>query len=90
MHRLLLVLGVGLAAACNGGDSLSSSFVVRDSAGITIIENHGQVWRPDAAWRLSSDPILVIGVAEGPEEYQLFRANEALLLSSGEILVVNG
>lgn len=40
-------------------------------------------------WALSEDPVTVIGVVEGPPEYELFRVSGAFRLSDGRTVVVN-
>jgi len=64
--------------------------VVRDSAGITIVENAAPVWPESQGWRVADEPSLTIGVLEGPEEYQLFRVRSAIRLDDGRIAVANG
>ncbi len=81
----LLALGIG----CAGESGESGSMVVRDSAGITIVENISAAWAEGEGWRLSDEPVLTIGVLEGPEEYQLFQAVAARQLRGGEIVVAN-
>ena len=63
--------------------------MVRDSAGIRIVENRGPAWQGSRGWRVSRGPSLTIGVLEGPEEYQLFRARSAIRLDDGRIVVAN-
>jgi len=67
-----------------------SVLVVRDSAGIQIVENTGPIWGPDEAWRLSDDPVVTIGVATGAGEYELYDVVAALRLNTGEIAVACG
>jgi hypothetical protein len=60
--------------ACASGDSRAlPAAVVRDSAGITIVESAAAAAARPAGWTLADRPDLVIGVAEGAPEYQLFR-----------------
>jgi hypothetical protein len=75
---------------CGGGAPMQSTATVRDSAGITIVENEaGGGWPEGEGWRLSDGPVLDIGVFEGDEVYQLFSATDALRLSDGRIVVAN-
>jgi hypothetical protein len=62
---------------------------VRDSAGITVVESTDPAWAPGGGWRISSEPRLSIGRADGPEEYELFRVQTALRMRDGRILVAN-
>ena len=63
--------------------------VVRDSAGVTIVENPAP---SDATpvWRVADEPSLDIGVVEGAAEYQLERVHHAARLSDGRIVVADG
>jgi len=93
-HTKPLVAAAGVTlmsvtAACNRAPSARASSTVRDSAGIQIVESTAPAWGKEEAWRVDSEPILTIGVSEGPEEYQLFRAFSPLRTSRGEIAVVN-
>lgn len=79
-----------LAAACGDAPEGADGVVVRDSAGIGIVENPGDVWSAEARWRLSAEPDLAIGVAEGDEPYLLDGVRGVLPLGDGRIVVANG
>jgi hypothetical protein len=85
--RIILLL---TAAACGEGAAEASRTVVRDSAGIQIVENSGAAWEEGEGWRLSEQPVLQIGELDGPEEYQLYRVSGAIRLPDGRIVVANG
>lgn len=76
-----------LLGCSHAGDDLG--VVVRDSAGIRIVENRRPAWQGGRGWRVAREPSLTIGVLEGPEEYQLFRARSAIRLDDGRIVVAN-
>jgi hypothetical protein len=63
--------------------------VVRDSAGITIVENTDGIWGEGEEWRVAEQPQLDIGVLDGAPEYQLYRVNQVLRLEDGRIVVAN-
>lgn len=86
--RLVPVLSIGLSA-CGAAGPADTTPVVRDSAGITIIENVGPAWPEGEGWRIDATPLVDIGMLEGPPEYQLFRVNDAVRLSDGRIVVAN-
>ena len=86
---LTLASALGLAA-CGAGDRPGSAPVVRDSAGITIVENSAPAWRPGEAWRIPAEPEVEIGVLEGEAPYQLYRVAGAVRLSDGRIVIANG
>jgi hypothetical protein len=78
---------LALAACSQGG---GQQVVVRDSAGVRIVESHQQVWSDADGWRVTHDPDLTIGVVEGDPAYQFFRITGVARLASGEIVVANG
>lgn len=80
---------LGAAAAC-GGDAASAGFVVRDSAGIRIVQNERPAWREREAWRVSADPVVEVGVTEGEAAYQFGEVADALRLGNGTLLVADG
>jgi hypothetical protein len=80
-----------LAGGCAGdAGTVRNVAVTRDSAGVVIVESTGPAWLSGEEWRLSPEPVVEIGMVEGPEEYLLFRAGSALKLADGRLLVVNG
>ncbi len=94
MTRLGLPPWIQLALACAylsacGGAQPSEAFVVRDSAGVRIVQT---LW-PDGAdlptCAVATTPALDIGVVQGDPVYQLYRVFDALQLSDGRIAVVN-
>lgn len=86
-NTLVLVL----LTACTGGaaDAPDVETSVRDSAGITVVENSGTGWAPQQGWRVAAEPAVDIGVLEGAPEYQLFRVRGSAVLSDGRIVVAN-
>jgi hypothetical protein len=63
---------------------------VRDSAGVTIVENSGAVPADGGGWSLSPEPLVSIGTFQGDSLYQLYSVQGATRLSDGRIAVVNG
>jgi hypothetical protein len=86
--RLLPVLSLGLAA-CSASGGAETTAVVRDSAGITIVENRSAAWGDTPRWLVSQEPLVDIGILDGPAEYQLFRAVDAVRLPDGRIVIAN-
>ncbi len=62
-YRLLRYLPLSLAAtlAACGGSSARAAASVRDSAGITIVENTAPVWGASDAWVVVDSPTVQIG-----------------------------
>ncbi|MBA3557795.1 MAG: hypothetical protein H0W30_04260 [Gemmatimonadaceae bacterium] len=86
----VMLLHVAFAAACGGETKAGAgAAVVRDSAGIQIVENVSAKWKENDAWKVGDTATVDIGEAEGDTNYQLFRAFGAVRLSDGRIVVAN-
>jgi hypothetical protein len=77
------------ASACATDAPRVAEAVVRDSAGIAIVENPAALADRPFELRLSNEPVADIGVVDGAPEYQLFGVSSALPLADGRIVVVN-
>jgi len=86
-RRWLLASVLTVSACASDGDRQDVS-VVRDSAGIVIVENRDAPEIP--AWHVDPNPLLEIGRAEGegPDVFGLVR--HAIRLPTGEIAVADG
>ena len=78
-------------AAYGGAQGASAGLqaVVRDSAGVTIVENEAPAADSRLGWRIGAEPALSIGAVEGDPAYELFRVADATRLPDGRILVAN-
>lgn len=83
---LLLPL-VAFINACAAGDRPADVALVRDSAGIAIIENGTS--EPTQLLAVSAPPVLEIGRIEGADEYQLHDVEHITQLSDGTIVAAN-
>lgn len=79
-----------ILAGCAAADDGSPGVVVRDSAGVEIVENRMPAWTDDAGWTLADSPRVRIGVVDGDPEYQFFQVRDGILLSDGRIVVLDG
>lgn len=70
---------------CGEGQSGPSGPVVRDSAGIRIVEVAGDA--PELS--LAKAPVLEIGASSGDPDQELFRASSAFRLPDGRIFIAN-
>lgn len=82
------VVAMGIfAAACSDGSEAEVEPVVRDSAGVTIVDNPGvPAVQP---LHLAEEPLVRIGTVDGDEAYQLYSVRDASRLDDGRIVVVN-
>ncbi len=78
---------LSLVAGCGPETASRPSATIRDSAGVTIVENQQGI-PPDAGgWSLAARPSLVIGSLHEPEDNGLYRVRGALRLPDGRIAV---
>lgn len=87
----LMVVGLPLATACDGSRTfVGPASVLRDSAGVTVVEN--RVARPEngVRWVVGDHPTLTIGTVDGPAGEQLYDVVDAFSLTDGRIVVGNG
>lgn len=86
--RALIMYIACLPVACVSADSPGSDdFAVRDSAGITIVENYAPAWPDDLAWRVEPRPMLRIGELDGPPELSFGNVRAVGRLADGRIFV---
>src|SRR5690606_1239133 len=70
---------------CGASESVRLGIVIRDSAGVRIVENGDA----GAACHLAAEPMLELGVLEGAPEYQLHGVVHAIRLPDGEVAIAN-
>src|SRR5690606_18394752 len=75
--------------ACGAADRSGDRVVVRDSAGVRIVENVEPAWCPVDAWRIPDAPVVPIGAVEGEAHEQFFRITGILRLDDGRIVVAD-
>jgi hypothetical protein len=78
-----------LSSGCEG-EAGGPAAVIRDSAGIRIVENPALAPTAPPLWTVAAEPRVDIGVLEGDEAYQLSQVVGAVRLSDGRIVVANG
>jgi hypothetical protein len=85
--RLLPVASTALlltALACGGEPSITDAIVVRDSAGVAIVEN--DLTRLDGTCSLGASPTISIGEEDAGDEYELEGVSGARRLADGGIV----
>lgn len=78
------LLPIAWVAAC-ADTARRTSFVVRDSAGVEIVESSAPGW--ERPWRLADAPAVSIGLVEGDEAYQFSDVTSGFVLPDGRIVV---
>jgi hypothetical protein len=82
------IASILLANACS--DSSRSAFqapLIRDSAGVRIVENSGATWT--SPWHVAVEPSVTIGTASGDLDLVLYQVTGALRLTDGRIVIAN-
>ncbi len=89
MNGTLLLVFV--LAACDSPSDASEErpAVVRDSAGVQIVENGDPLWTAATRWTIDSAPSLTIGVEEGDPQREFFRLIDVRRLSDGRVAALN-
>ena len=87
---ILLAALVGCAAteACTSAESASPDGTSA-AGGMTAMVSDAHGWTEDERWSITPEPQLVIGILNGPEEYQFFDVSAAARQSDGDLVVVD-
>lgn len=90
-HLASALLGAVASAACIASepDAGVPAATVRDSAGVTLVENPAVPADARTGWTLGAEPLVEIGALEGAEAEQLYRVRDATRLADGRIAIVN-
>ncbi len=83
----LAVLSLVLTGACENVVR-SSAVVVRDSAGVTIIESPAPAWRRGEAWTIPPEPLVEVSTDGAGQPLAWVRG--VLRLDDGTIVIANG
>jgi hypothetical protein len=84
----ILALLLSTFACADGPEQLAPKALAKDSSGVTIIEvSRTELQGP--VLRIVPTPSLRIGVAEGPEQYELYQVRGVRQLADSSILVLN-
>ena len=85
----LLLAGYSVLCLSGCDPSSRAGHVVRDSAGIRIVENARGSWTDDRRWRIADAPSVDIGGGDSAAASLLYRVVTARRLSGGRIAVAN-
>jgi hypothetical protein len=90
-HRTaLLPLCCAVLAACQDTGARPNAAIIRDSAGVKIVENARPAWGGASAWHVAAAPTVTIGEVEGDAPYLLSRVLAATRLSDGRVVILDG
>jgi hypothetical protein len=88
--RRIPPLALLLLAACSDAGGSTDAVVVRDSAGVRIVESRGDVWTAPEQWRLAAGATVRIGEIDGDAPYLFSAISGIVPLSDGRIVVADG
>lgn len=86
---VFLVLATQVGIGCTQGVESSTQSEISDSAGTRIVLNRSPRWVEEETWTVSPDPIVTIGVLDGPEEYQLVDVADVTRRSDGIYVIAD-
>jgi hypothetical protein len=81
---------LGAALGCGDARATDAGVVVRDSAGVRIVENREPQWTPGDEWRIGAEPTLTIGTVEGDPATMFSVIRSVVRLPDGSIVVLDG
>ena len=85
------LLALTLASGCGLEEAKESpAYLVRDSAGIEIVESRRAAWETGEGWRVGAEAIVRIGMVEGDPAYQFSGITGGARLTSGGVVVADG
>ena len=84
----LTLCSVGCEGRSEDADS-GPEVVVRDSAGVSIVENSAPAPDSRLPWEFGTQPSLSIGAVDSGEADQLFQVTDATRLADGRIVIAN-
>src|SRR5690606_1849542 len=87
--RYAAAVVMAVLAGCRGPTPELPATVVRDSAGVEIVENHGAAWTGATAWRLSSEPEVRMGTVSGATAYEFAGVVGLTRMTDGRIVVLD-
>lgn len=83
------IIALGAAVGCGDAGAADAGVVVRDSAGVRIVENGAPKWAPGDVWRVGAAPTLTIGVVEGDPTLMFSFIRRTMRMPDGRILVAD-
>lgn len=60
-----------------------------DSSGIRLVTSEGPLWGDRTPWLVEAEPLVSIGIADGPEEYLLHRVRAATRTTQGRLVIAS-
>ena len=86
---VILVSGLLSLSSCSPSSPRDVAALVRDSAGVVIVENRRPAWTEESRWRLSEQPVLVLGENTEDPDGQLWQVRGLARMADRRIVVLN-
>ncbi len=86
---LAVLLVLPLQAACDRAGAAPVASVVRDSAGVRVVESTAPAWDGASVWRIADTPSVVVGREEGAREDQFYGVSSVVRFPDGRIAIAN-
>jgi hypothetical protein len=90
IHNTAVLLSLILCGCKSAKDGSVARHIVRDSAGITIVENSAPRWREQDRWSVASEPLFVLRAFDNTAENRLLDPTSVDVDSRGRIVVGDG
>jgi hypothetical protein len=87
---LVLATLTAAGAACGPERPPGSAVLVRDSAGIRVVESSAAAWAAGQEWSVETEPALRLGIVDGDPAFQFYRLRAVDLLADGGLVVLDG
>lgn len=87
----ILILGATVFGVTAPGcdNAARPAVIMRDSAGVEIVESREAEWGEVSPWRAGAHPRTVVGAAEGQDSQQIHRVAGVTLIGNSTIVVAN-
>jgi hypothetical protein len=82
-------IGLIINAGCSGSDRPQDRVMVRDSAGVAIVESTAPAWAEGGGWTVGETPSVDIGGRADESAYDLFQVVGAVRLADGRIIIAD-
>ncbi len=85
---VLAIMGIRFLMGLREREAPAS--LIRDSAGLQIVESFRPAWAAGEGWKVGGEPLLRIGVVEGEAAYQFGQLVGGVRLGEGTVVVGDG
>lgn len=94
MHRVAMILVCAVVFGCQGDATPRSErearSVVRDSAGIQIVDSQQPAWEESERWQIRAEPLFIIRGSDGGPENRLLDPTSIDVDARGRIIIGDG